>query len=143
MIRSFKVRLFPTKEQEQKFYQHIGCCRFIWNYMIELQQKRRENKEKHLSKFDMTKLLTSLKKEEEYKWLKEVSNASLNIICHDLSKAYKSFFDKTRGYPKFKSKKHNNKSFPVRAERFYFMTNELLNIEKIGKIKYKTNKIFQ
>lgn len=142
MIRTFKVRLFPTKEQEQKFYQHIGCCRFVWNYMIELQQKRRENKEKHLSHFGMTKVLTSLKKEEEYKWLSEVSSASLNITCNDLSKAYKSFFDKTRGYPKFKSKKHSNKSFPVRAERFYFATDDLLNIEKVGKVKYKADRIF-
>jgi len=58
MIRTFKVRLFPTKEQEQKFYQHIGCCRFVWNYMIELQQKRKENKEKHLLlKLNITQLL--------------------------------------------------------------------------------------
>lgn len=142
MIRSFKVRLFPTKEQEQKFYQHIGCCRFVWNYMIELQQKRKENEEKHLSGFDMIKLLTPLKKEEEYRWLKEVSSKSLQIICSDLSKAYKSFFDKIRGYPKFKSRKHNNKSFPINTQAFYFATEDLLNIEKIGKVKYKTDRIF-
>ena len=57
--------------------------------MIELQQKRRENEEKHLSRFDMIKLLTPLKKEEEYKWLNEISNTSLQITCTDLSKAYK------------------------------------------------------
>jgi putative transposase len=142
MIRTFKVRLFPTKEQEQKFYQHIGCCRFVWNYMIELQQKRKENKEKHLSGFDMTKFLTSLKKEEEYKWLKEVSSKSLHITCIDLSKAYKSFFDKIRGYPKFKSRKRSNKSFPINTQAFYFATEDLLNIEKVGKVKYKTNRTF-
>ena len=142
MIRSFKVRLFPTKEQEQMFYQHIGCCRFVWNYMIELQQKRKENKEKHLSGFEMMKLLTPLKKEEEYEWLNGVSNKSLQITCTDLSNAYKSFFDKTRGCPRFKSRKYSNKSFPINTEALYFATDDLLNIEKIGKVKYKTDRTF-
>ena len=142
MIRSFKVRLFPTKEQEQMFYQHIGCCRFVWNYMVELQQKRKENEEKHLSRFDMIKLLTPLKKEEEYKWLNEVSNISLQITCTDLSKAYKSFFEKIAKYPKFKSRKCSTKSFPARADSIYFATDDLLNIEKVGKVKYKTDRTF-
>ena len=114
----------------------------MWNYMIELQQKRRENEEKHLSRFDMMKLLTSLKKEEERKWLNNVSTTSLQITCTDLSNAYKSFFDKTRGYPKFKSRKCGNKSFPIRTDSFYFATDNLLNIEKIGKVKYKTDRTF-
>ena len=142
MIRSFKVRLFPTKKQEQMFYQHIGCCRFVWNYMIELQQKRRENEEKCLSRFEMVKFLTPLKKEEEYKWLNEISNASLQIVCTDLSKAYKSFFEKIAKYPKFKSRKGSNKSFPVCTTALYFATNDLLNIEKVGKVKYKTDRTF-
>ena len=29
MIKSFKIRLYPTKEQEQLMWKHIGACRFI------------------------------------------------------------------------------------------------------------------
>lgn len=38
-IRAFTVRLYPTKEQEISFIRHIGCSRFIYNYMLELQSE--------------------------------------------------------------------------------------------------------
>ena len=138
MYKSFKVRLYPTKEQEQLMLKHIGCCRFIWNYMLDLQIKRHENGEKHLSRFDMIKLLTPLKKEEKYMWLKEISNTSLQIICTDLSKAYNTFFQKTTGFPKFKSRKKNKQTFPVRYDAIWF-DGEFAHIEKIGKVKYKSD----
>ena len=64
MIRGYKIRLYPTKEQEQLMWKHIGCCRYVWNYMLELQQTRYKNEEKRLTGFDMIKLLTSLKRTE-------------------------------------------------------------------------------
>ena len=53
MIKSMIIRLFLTKDQEQKMWQHIGASRFIWNYMLALQQERYKNGEKHLSAFNM------------------------------------------------------------------------------------------
>lgn len=35
MFKSYKIRLYPTKEQELLFYEHINASRYIWNYMIE------------------------------------------------------------------------------------------------------------
>lgn len=139
MIRSFKVRLFPTKEQEELMWKHIGCSRFIWNYMLALQNERYKNGEKYLSGFDMIKQLTPLKKQEEYKWLSEVSNTTLQIVCTDLHKAFQGMFNKIAKHPKFKSKKFAKLSFPVRSEnkRFYFV-NDIVTIEKLGKVKYKS-----
>ena len=57
MIKSFKIRLYPTKEQEQLMRMHIGCCRFIWNYMLDIQHKNHEAGEKYLSAFSMINLL--------------------------------------------------------------------------------------
>ena len=65
MIKSFKVRLLPTPGQEEKMWQHVGASRFIYNYMLAEQMRRYEVGEKHLSAFDMNKLLTPLKKQVE------------------------------------------------------------------------------
>lgn len=138
MIKSYKIRLYPTVEQEQKMRRHIGACRFIWNYMLDLQEKRYKNGEKHLSGFDMIRCLTPLKNENDKLWLKEVSNTSLQIICSDLAKAYDRFFNKQCQLPKFKSRKHSKASFPTRYNALWF-SESLVNIEKIGKVKYKTN----
>lgn len=139
MIKSYKVRIFPTKDQEQLIYKHIGCCRFIWNYMLDLQNTRYKNKEKYLSAFDMIKLLTPLKKQEEYKWLNEVSNISLCNICRDLDKAFQNLFKKISKYPQFKSKKKSRLAYPLRYDRTYFKSSNTLHIEKLGKVKCKTD----
>lgn len=138
MIKSYKIRLYPTKEQEQEMWKHVGACRYIWNYMLALQQKRYADGEKYLSRFNMIKHLTSLKKEEEKQWLKEVSCTSLQIVCTDLAQSYNAFFKKKRGLPKFKSLKRSKINFPTRCDAIWFSESNV-NIEKIGKVAYKTD----
>lgn len=77
MILSKKIRLFPTAEQQELIWKHIGHCRYIWNYMLDLQEKRYRNGEPHLSAYDMNRLLTPLKQDGEHQWLADVSLASL------------------------------------------------------------------
>ena len=139
MYKSFKIRLYPTKEQEILFKKHIGCCRFIYNYMLDLQNKNYEAGNKYISKFNMIKLLTSLKKTGEFCWLGEVARHSLVIACEDLDSAFKGFFSKISRHPKFKSKHKSRLKFPVRAESMYFKSDIFINIEKCGKVKYKSD----
>lgn len=139
MYKSFKIRLYPTKEQEILFKKHIGCCRFIYNYMLDLQNKNYEAGNKCLSKFDMCKILTPLKKLEEFYWLNEVSNKSLQIICGDLTESFKGFFSKISGFPKFKTKHKSKQKFPVCVDNLYFKSESLVNIEKCGKVRYKSD----
>ena len=139
MIRTYKIRLFPTKEQEQLFYKHIGACRFIWNWGLDTQINYYQKTGKKYSGYDLMKMLTPLKKTEEYSWLNEVSNASLQTILLDLDRAYKNFFKSGFGFPKFKSKKRAKKSFPVRCNATYFYNEIYAQIPSIGKVRYKTN----
>lgn len=138
MIRSFKIRLYPTKEQEILIKKHIGACRFIWNYMLEYQMKRYKNKEKYLSGFDMIRYLKTIKNDKNLSWLFEISNGSLQRVCLDLNKAYQRYFKKQCNHPKFKSKKNKKNIYPVREDKLYFK-DKYVQIEKIGKIKYKTD----
>lgn len=138
MIRSYKIRIYPTEEQERLMWKHIDCRRYIWNYMLELQETRYANGEKHLSAFDMIKLITPLKKDGEHEWLKEVSNKTLQITCRDLDEAYQRFFKQVSEKPKFKVKKKAKAGFPVCQDHLYF-ENGSVNMEKIGKVKYETD----
>jgi putative transposase len=49
-------------------------------------------------------LLSLLKKQEEYSWLKENNSQSLQGSLWNLDTAFKKFFRKTSGFPKFKKK---------------------------------------
>ena len=140
MIKSLIIRLYPTKDQEQKMWQHIGASRFIWNYMLALQQERYKKGEKHLSAYGMNYMLTELKQKNELKWLYEVSNSTLQRTCGDLAKAYDGFFKKRIGFPKFKSRKKMKPSFPLRdGVGAVWFSNTEIQIPSIGKVTYKTN----
>lgn len=139
MILSRKIRLLPNKEQEIMFFKHINYTRFIYNWGLETWNNLYQNGEKCGSSI-LSKQLTQLKKIDEFNWLNDVSGSSLVTTLRDLEDSFKRFFNKTSNYPKFKSKKRNTLSYPVRCDKgkLYFKDN-YVKIEKIGKVKYKSN----
>ena len=116
-------------------WQHIGACRYVWNWMLAKQEELYEQGEKHLSAFDMIKQMPILKNDGEHGWLYEVSATSCRIICQDLDKAYKEFFSKRRGFPKFKSRKRSKPSFPVCNEKLRIVSDTVMQIQKLGRVK--------
>ena len=137
MIKSLKIRLLPTEKQEILMLKSIGCSRFAYNWALSKCNELYKQGIKY-SISDIRKQFTKLKKEEDFKWLNEVSNTTMVESMRNLDKAFKLFFKKKAKYPKFKSKKISNKSFYVRYDNLYFKDN-VCNIEKIGKIRFKTN----
>ena len=138
MIKSYKIRLFPNQKQEQLLWKHVNTSRFVWNFGLSYQEELYKNNKKHLSGYDLRKVFINLKQQDEYMWLKEVSAHTVFNVCLDLDDAYKRFFKKISGKPKFKKKYKCKNSFPVRQDNFY-LNNNCATIEKIGKIKYQTN----
>ncbi|SHH39493.1 helix-turn-helix domain-containing protein, partial [Tepidibacter thalassicus] len=137
MIRGLIIRLYPTKQQEVLMYKHIGSMRFVYNWALAKQIENYKKYGKRLSVTELGKELTKLKKTEEYKWLYEVSNATLKEAIRDLDKAYENFFNGS-GFPKFKSKKKSEPKFYSRYDKIYFKE-DVVNLEKIGKVKYKAD----
>ena len=138
MIKNYKIRIYPTKEQEKLIWQHIGACRFIYNKLLAWEQKQYDAGEKYCGRFGFDYELTKLKQQERYKWLSNVSTMSLKLALSDLNGAYQNFFKKRGKHPKFKSKKKSKNVYPVRSDRFY-IDNNYLKIEKLGKVKFKTD----
>ena len=133
MILAKKVRIYPTKEQEQKLWQSVGTARFIYNYTLAKQEENYKNGGKFISDGTIRKELTQLKK-SELTWLNEVSNNVAKQAVKDACNAYKSFFKGLVNKPKFKSKKKSKPSFyndPVKLK----VKEKKVLIEKIGWIK--------
>lgn len=138
MHKGYKIRLYPTKEQEILIWKHFGASRFMWNHMVELQESNYKDGGKFISHFSMNKLVTQMKKEEQYSWLSEVSTATLHRTCEDVAVAYKRFFDRKNGHPRFRSRKKPKQSYPVRCEKQYFC-GDCVFVEKLRKVKYKSD----
>ena len=137
MIKSIKIRLLPTKEQELLMFKTIGASRFTYNWALAKCNEMYELGESYSMGY-IRKEFTKLKQKEEFKWLYEISNTTMVESMRNLDKAFKSFFKNKSKYPKFKSKKKSRQSFYVRYDNLYFK-DDVCNIEKIGKVKFKTN----
>lgn len=138
MIKAIKIRLLPTKEQEILMFKSTGIARFAYNWGLAkweemYKQGLKPSKAKIKKEFNNT-----IKKQEEYKWLYEVSGQVTPQAFDDLSTAYQNFFKGGSEKPKFKTKKKSKKSFYVRYDAIKFKDNKV-NMEKIGKVAYKSN----
>ncbi len=115
VIKGYKYRIYPTNEQKELINKTFGCSRFIYNHFLAMKVELYKTDQKSLSYNKCSNLLTELKKEKE--WLKEVDKFALQNSIRDLDTAYQNFFreykkaNTNQGYPKFKSKKNNYKSY--------------------------------
>ena len=124
MLRAYRCRLYPSDDQKVMLAKHFGSCRFVWNYFLDLNNRRYVEKGKGTSFKQMCKELTLLKKEDEYRWLMEVNSQSLQQSLLHLETAYRRFFRKLGEEPVFKGK-HKRKSFTV-TQRFSIEDNRLM-----------------
>ena len=85
MNKAYKFRIYPDKKQEELLAKTFGCCRFIYNIMLDDKIKEYEATKK-------MKKTTPAAYKKEYPWLKEVDSLALANVQLHLEKAYKNFF---------------------------------------------------
>lgn len=110
MLKSCKFRLYPNKEQESLIQKTFGCVRFVYNQCLAYKIDKYKTEEVSLSKIDVNNYKNHILK-AEYEWLKEVDKFALDNAVVNLDSAYQKFFREYKGFPKFKSKKNNCKSY--------------------------------
>ncbi|MBN1074735.1 transposase [Clostridium botulinum] len=146
MLKAYKYRIYPTTEQKLYLAKTFGCTRFIYNQMLANRIEVYEKNKDTLTSKEMSKLyLTPAKFKKEYEWLKEVDSLALANAQMNLDKAYKNFFrDKSIGFPKFKSKKKNHKSYTTNNQNgTIYITNNRIKLPKLkSMIKIKQHREF-
>lgn len=110
VLKSYKFRLYPNSEQETLMQKTFGCVRFVYNQCLAYKIDKYKNEEITLSKIDVNNYKNHILK-AEYEWLKEVDKFALDNAVINLDSAYQKFFRERKGFPKFKSKKNNRKSY--------------------------------
>lgn len=111
MLKAYKFRLYPNKEQEIYFSKCFGSVRFIYNKMLNDKIEYYKKNNKMLNN-------TPAQYKKEFPWLKEVDSLALSNAQMNLDKAYKNFFrDKSVGFPKFKFKKNNYYSYTTNNQK--------------------------
>ena len=144
MLKSFKYRFYPNKEQEIQIQKTFGCCRFVYNQTLAPRKELYETEKKSMSKIDCNNFVNqNLKK--EYEWLKEVDKFALTNSVYNMDSAYQKFFKEHAGYPKFKSKKNNRKSYSTNSTNNNIevdFDNNKIKLPKLKWIKAKVHRQF-
>jgi putative transposase len=146
-IKSHKIRLFPTKEQEVALSKAAGTARFAWNWALnEWEKQHKEGLKPSESK--LRKQLNSIKK-EQFPWMMEVTKCAPQAAIMNASKGYCDFFKSLKnkrkrkvGKPRFKSKRDAKQSFYIdnNSERvknnLFYVPNLKSSIKMAEKLRF-------
>ena len=141
MKRAYKIEINPTDEQKSKIHQTIGVSRFIYNFYISHNKEVYEKEGKFISGIEFSKWLNNeyIPKNPDKKWIKDVSSKATKQAIMNGDKAFREFFKKTKGFPKFKKKKNQDVKayFPKNNKTDWTIERYRVKIPTLGWVRLK------
>ncbi len=139
--RAYKVEINPTDEQKSKIHQTIGVSRFVYNFYIAHNKEVYEKEGKFVSGMDFSKWLNNeyIPKNQDMKWIKEVSSKATKQAIMNGDKAFRDFFKKAKVFPKFKKKKNQDVKayFPKNNKTDWTIERHRVKIPTLGWVRLK------
>lgn len=144
-IRSYRLELKLNEFQKVLCNKSSGTSRFAYNWMLKkltdnYECAKKDAKEKGLDKVSC-ELGTSMDWHKEWvllknelPWIRETSSKCGQEALRNLESAFKHFFSKKSGYPKFK-KKGRKDSFGLEGQVFVSSTH--IQLPTFGKVRLK------
>lgn len=140
MLKGYKYRIYPNKQQEDQIQKTFGCCRFVYNQTLVYRKELYESEKKSMNKLDCNNYVNQILK-KEYEWLKEVDKFALTNSVYNLDNSYQKFFKEHTGFPKFKSKKNHYKSYTTNFTNGNIEVSFEKNKIKLPKLKWVKAKL--
>jgi putative transposase len=136
-----QVRLYPSQEQQIQLSQAFGCARWWWNYALNKSIETYKETGKGLTRAALNAFLPMLKKAEDTIWLDDCYSQVLQATTLNLTTAYKNFFEKRAGFPKFKSR-HGKQSIQY-PQNVKIVDGDIKLPGNIGIVKAKIHRLIE
>lgn len=139
MDKTFEYRLYPNAHQRDLLAKTFGCCRWICNRVLAMRQDEYQVSKTSKSINSYIAQIPTWKK-TDFPWLAEVDSMALQQSLRDLDKAYRNFFSNPGkvGFPKFKSKHNNCKSY--RTNNVTVVDDNHVHLPKLGIVKARISR---
>ena len=138
MIKTQQVKIYPNRTMTKEINRLFNYRRYCWNLALEtwnsMYQQSKEADDRHLLP-NNTKVRNHLVANKQ-DWQYNLSARVLQYASADLEKAWKRFFNKLSGRPRFKSKKNYKPSFTTDRARIKDNKLVLDKPSKINKSKW-------
>ena len=135
------MEINPTDEQKSKIHRTIGVSRFIYNFYIARNKEIYEREGKFVSGMDFSKWLNNeyIPNNQDMKWIKEVSSKATKQAIMNGDKAFRDFFKKAKGFPRFKKKKNQDVKayFPKNNKTDWTIERHRVKIPTLGWVRLK------
>lgn len=140
------LRLYPNPEQKILIDKTIGCCRFLYNQMLnEHIQVYKDHQEDKTIVYGW-KYKTEKQYKEEFEFLKEADAVALVQARRHLDVAYNNFFKSISGrrkgaaigFPKFKKKK-NGGSYTTYSTTIKILDQKHIKLPKLDVVRCGVN----
>lgn len=140
MNKAIVYAIYPNNKQNEQCQKTFGCCRFVYNQMLTVQQARHNSGEKHLSKISANTYCNQYLK-TDYLFLKEVDKFALTNAIYHLSDGYDRFFKHLGRFPKYKNKHKAKKSYTTNFTNGNIEVGDsYVKLPKLGKVKAKIHR---
>lgn len=101
-MRAYKTEIDPTPSQIELIHKTFGCTRYIYNQFVFENLENLALDKDYISAFDYSKRVNN--DPNTPTWLKEVPSKAVKQSLMYADRAFKDYFSKRRGKPKFKNK---------------------------------------
>lgn len=145
MLKVYKYRIYPNKQQEEQIHKTFGCCRFVYNQTLAYRKDKYEQDKQSMNKTSCNNYCNQVLK-KNYEWLKEVDKFALTNSIYNMDLAYQKFFKEHTGYLKFKSKKNPKRSYTTNFTNGNIevsFDNNKIKLPKLKWVKAKIHREFQ
>ncbi|HEY7022422.1 MAG TPA: RNA-guided endonuclease TnpB family protein [Ktedonobacterales bacterium] len=107
MLKTFKYRLYPTKQQQRLLSQQLEECCWLYNHLLAARRDAWEQRQESLRYYDQAMSLPVLKAERPT--LASVQSQVLQNVAVRIDLAFQAFFRRLRageipGYPRFRGR---------------------------------------
>ena len=139
MIKTYKYRIYPNKEQELKMYEILDICRFTYNELLEDCINAYFRCGVNISKYDQLIQVKYMNTNNL------VYSQTMQDVVNRLDKSYQAFFRRCKnnekpGFPRFQGKdRYDSFTYPQNGFKI-FEDEKHIKLNKIGTIKLKMDR---
>lgn len=101
-MRAYKTEIHPNQAQIELIHKTFGCTRYIYNQYVYENLENLASGKNFISAFSYSKRVNN--DPDTPSWLKEVSSKAVKQALIYADRAFKDYFSKRKGKPKFKKK---------------------------------------
>ena len=128
--KAYKTEIDVNNKQITALMKHAGCARKAWNWAL----GRIQEKESKPNAMQLHREL-NVEKKSEFAFMYEVSKCAMQESLRDLQAAFKNFFEKRAGFPKFKSRNKGIGSFRLTGS--IKVENNRIKLPRLGWMRLK------